>query len=228
MLKTIGQGCFALGPIVGYVPQWWLIRQTGTEGLSTKVCLMLLLSNITRVFFWFGKRFDSTLLYQALIMIIVQLLLLEALVNVKSKKRCNLGGPRREDTVWDTSKFWDWNDFSPYIQSLILYTGGLSALGVAFKGNTLYTDLLGAAAVTSESLIAVPQIIQNFKRKDTAGLSYVMVLGWLLGDAGKLLYYVFTAAPFQFFYGVVFQLLTDNFVLFQMAFSYRHPKHNFK
>mmetsp|Transcript_23359 Transcript_23359/g.30500 ORF Transcript_23359/g.30500 Transcript_23359/m.30500 type:complete len:237 (+) Transcript_23359:109-819(+) len=226
MIHEVGQVCFALAPTVGYFPQWWLIRQTGSEGFSPNVCLLLLLANITRVFFWFGQRFDSTLLYQALVMIFVQLLLLEAIVSVKQKARSTQNiQNRQEDSVWDWSKFWKWCDFTPYIQSLTLFSGFLSAVTIIFKSNQTYSHLIGSAAVAMESVISLPQLCQNYIKKNTAGLSLMMVMGWVMGDSFKLLYFVSTGSPFQFIYGAIFQLCSDTFVLIQMTFIYPSSTH---
>ena len=45
-------------------------------------------------------------------------------------------------------------------------------------------------SVLSESCLAVPQVAQNYLRKDTRGLSVVMVVGWMMGDFMKLVYFL--------------------------------------
>jgi len=70
------------GPLIGYLAQFVEIYQRkNSEGFSTRVSLILVIANITRVFFWyfrtlillrFGKRFSLVLLFAAIVMIIGQ------------------------------------------------------------------------------------------------------------------------------------------------------------
>jgi len=43
---------FVFGQVVGYIPQYYKIRQGKGEGFSTYVCLVLLVANLLRLFFW--------------------------------------------------------------------------------------------------------------------------------------------------------------------------------
>ncbi len=43
----------AVGPVLGFIPQYLLIRKKGVENFSTIICLILLISNILRIFFWY-------------------------------------------------------------------------------------------------------------------------------------------------------------------------------
>ena len=49
-----------------------------------------------------------------------------------------------------------------------------------------YVSSLGFGAVAIESFMGLPQLLRNFKRKDTSGVSIVMVLGWVGGDIMKV------------------------------------------
>lgn len=89
--------CVALifGPILGYIPQYGEISRThNTEGFSTLVCFILIASNILRAFFWILKRFELTLLFQSLVMIVAQLALLELIVRLNLKRR-----PHKQDEL---------------------------------------------------------------------------------------------------------------------------------
>ena len=49
----ISVGAMVFGVVPPFVPQYLTIRKSrDTEGFSTYVCLVLLLANILRVFFW--------------------------------------------------------------------------------------------------------------------------------------------------------------------------------
>ncbi|KAL0093818.1 hypothetical protein F4703DRAFT_1831779 [Phycomyces blakesleeanus] len=63
-----------LGPVIGYVDQYFIIkRKKSSAGFNSLTCGILLFAKI-------GKRFDTTLLVQSLVMIAAQLILLEIVV----------------------------------------------------------------------------------------------------------------------------------------------------
>ena len=78
-------GIIIFCPVVGYIPQYQIIKKNQSlGGFSKKVCLILLLSQIMRIMFWFGREFEFALLLQSIVMIIAQLLLLRLCVQVES------------------------------------------------------------------------------------------------------------------------------------------------
>lgn len=60
-------------------------RKQNAEGFSNYVCLTLLVANIIRIEFWFGKHFEIPLLLQSIVMIICMLIMLEIWTRVHSK-----------------------------------------------------------------------------------------------------------------------------------------------
>ncbi|KAL7544617.1 hypothetical protein ACHAWF_007993, partial [Thalassiosira exigua] len=48
------------------------------------------------------------------------------------------------------------------------------------------------ASIVLESCLALPQAIRNYRKGSTKGLSIVMVAGWVIGDAFKLFYFLFS------------------------------------
>ncbi|CAO3610300.1 unnamed protein product [Cunninghamella blakesleeana] len=72
------------GPIVGYIDQYRIIvKKKSSAGFNSKTCAILLFANILRIFFWIGKRFDTTLLIQSIVMIITQLILLHIVLKYR-------------------------------------------------------------------------------------------------------------------------------------------------
>ena len=79
---------FVICPPIGFMAQYQEIyKSRNMGGFSTKVILILVLSNILRIFFWFGKRFSVVLIYQSLFMILAQLFLLQLCVKVKKENK---------------------------------------------------------------------------------------------------------------------------------------------
>ena len=60
-------------------------------------------------------------------------------------------------------------------------------------------------SVLLESCLALPQAAQNYLRRDTAGLSVVMVVGWILGDFMKLVYFLIHSKMLRASFGLDFR-----------------------
>nr|XP_019842519.1 PREDICTED: PQ-loop repeat-containing protein 1 isoform X1 [Bos indicus] len=84
-------GAMVFGGVVPYIPQYRDIRRTqNAEGFSTYVCLVLLVANILRILFWFGRHFESPLLWQSVVMILTMLLMLKLCTEVRVANELNL------------------------------------------------------------------------------------------------------------------------------------------
>ncbi|KAK1784929.1 hypothetical protein P4O66_018189, partial [Electrophorus voltai] len=91
LLPWLASGVMVVGVAVPYIPQYQEIRRTGnTDGFSTRVCLVLLVANILRVFFWIGKQFELALLLQSVVMILTMMALLHLCCTVQSSNRVSI------------------------------------------------------------------------------------------------------------------------------------------
>jgi len=78
-------------PSIGYIFQAIKFKQTkSSKGFSKTLCLLLLLANILRIFFWLGKPFSITLLYQSIVVIISQIYLIHVYLQFQDKSKRNL------------------------------------------------------------------------------------------------------------------------------------------
>ncbi|XP_039695093.1 solute carrier family 66 member 2 isoform X6 [Pteropus medius] len=78
-------GAMVFGGVVPYIPQYRDIRRTqNADGFSTYVCLVLLVANILRILFWFGRRFEAPLLWQSIVMTGAMLLMLKLCTEVRA------------------------------------------------------------------------------------------------------------------------------------------------
>ncbi|CAI9714916.1 Hypothetical predicted protein [Octopus vulgaris] len=74
------------GGVVPFIPQYADIkRSANADGFSTFVCLTLLVANILRIMFWFGKFYEFPLLFQSIIMILTMIVMMHLCVTVKQK-----------------------------------------------------------------------------------------------------------------------------------------------
>ncbi|KAG8504346.1 PQ-loop repeat-containing protein 1 [Galemys pyrenaicus] len=99
-------GAMVFGGVVPYIPQYRDIRRTqNAEGFSTHVCLVLLVANILRILFWFGRRFESPLLWQSVVMILAMLLMLRLCTEVRvaselsARRRCFAAADNKDEEV---------------------------------------------------------------------------------------------------------------------------------
>ena len=66
----------AVGPVIGYVYQYFLIKKRKSVGtFSINLCGVLLFCNILRIGFFFFSRYAIALLVQSILMILAQVIL---------------------------------------------------------------------------------------------------------------------------------------------------------
>ena len=65
-----------------------------------------------------------------------------------------------------------------------------------FGDNKIFSEALGTASATIESLLPTPQFLLIYRNKHTAGVSLVMILLWVVGDGFKVYYYISNNSPF--------------------------------
>ncbi|KAF8982159.1 PQ-loop repeat-containing protein 1 [Haplosporangium bisporale] len=120
-----------------------------------------------------------------------------------------------KDHAFYWNNFWNWSTIAPYYLFLAGFTLviGLSLLII---GNTpFYVALLGLAALGIEATVPLPQAIQNYRSKSTAGFSPAILLMWVIGDSFKTYYYITTHAKYQFIGCGIIQLCIDLVIIGQ-------------
>lgn len=87
MLKEIFEIINIFSASLPYYLQIRKFKETkNSEGFSLKVSLLILLSSILRIFFWFGKYFHWSLLCQSVLLIIIHLFLIFESVKFRNKR----------------------------------------------------------------------------------------------------------------------------------------------
>ncbi|XP_053570807.1 solute carrier family 66 member 2 isoform X1 [Bombina bombina] len=229
------------GGIVPYIPQYRDIRRTqNAEGFSTYVCLMLLVANILRILFWFGRHFESPLLWQSIIMIVTMLLMLKLCTEVRVLNDLNMKRrsftasdskdeelkthPKRFFTDFDMNFFWQWSRFTDYLQCVLAFTGVTGYITYLSLDSSLYVEALGFLAVFTEAMLGIPQLYRNYQNNSTEGMSIKMVLMWTSGDTFKTAYFVLNQAPFQFTICGLLQVFVDITILLQVYLYSVYPQ----
>ena len=205
-------------PSIGYIFQAIKFKQTkSSKGFSKTLCLLLLLANILRIFFWIGKPFSITLLYQSIIVILSQIYLIHVFLQYNERAKKIISSEKtilEHMTNWrqtlNPSKIWDWEyeiEYYKFIIFLFFIFSLMSSL-VGIK-NTKFFDLIGTISVSIETFIEIPQIKENCITKNVKNLSGAMVLMWFLGDLFKTTYNIIYKSPMQMILGGIIQNCED-------------------
>ncbi|CAF3998395.1 unnamed protein product [Rotaria sp. Silwood2] len=234
-LRLCAQAFIIFGGVIPYIPQYLVIKRTrNAEGFSNYVCLTLLIANIIRIEFWFGKHFETPLLLQSIVMIICMLIMLELWTRVHSQTlrrsstsdtSSNISNSKeqltddvsdKKFTDFEVDYFWRWTTFSSYLQFLFIFTLILSITTWILHKNLIYIETIGLLAVFCEALLGVPQFVRNFRVKSTEGMSVKMVIFWAAGDIFKTVYFIVRNAPKQFWLCGILQISIDFAILIQV------------
>ncbi|XP_013979736.1 solute carrier family 66 member 2 isoform X1 [Salmo salar] len=217
LLSLLASCVMVFGGALPYVPQYQEIqRSSNTEGFSTRVCLLLLIANILRIFFWIGKQFELTLLLQSVVMISTMLAMLHLCCNIQQANRVSTN--QHHFTDLDLRYFWSWSAFEDYLLFCFAFTVLCAFLTLLLLDSVLFVEGLGSLAVLFEAMLGVPQLLQNFHNHSTRGMSVKMVLLWTAGDIFKTTYFVMNHSPSQFSVCGAVQILIDMAILLQVLF----------
>ncbi|XP_059190261.1 solute carrier family 66 member 2 [Centropristis striata] len=217
LLSWMASCVMVFGGALPYVPQYQDIqRSSNSEGFSTRVCLVLLIANILRIFFWIGKQFELTLLLQSVVMIITMFAMLQLCCTVQNTNRVSTKQHRLTDL--DFRYFWKWSAFEDYLLFCFGFTVLCAVVTLLLLDSAVFVETLGSLAVMFEAMLGLPQLLQNFQNRSTKGMSVKMVLLWTAGDVFKTTYFVINESPAQFWVCGSVQILIDVAILLQVLF----------
>ncbi|XP_066570084.1 solute carrier family 66 member 2 isoform X1 [Amia ocellicauda] len=217
LLSWLASCVMVFGGVVPYIPQYQEIQRTSnTEGFSTRVCLVLLVANILRVFFWIGKQFELTLLLQSLVMIGTMLAMLNLCCTVQTSNRVST--KQHHFTDLDIRYFWSWSRFEDYLMFCFAFTVLCAFITFLLLDSALFVESLGLLSVLTEAMLGIPQLVQNFQNRSTRGMSVKMVLLWTVGDVFKTTYFVVNESPTQFWLCGATQICIDIAILLQVCY----------
>ena len=205
-------------PSFGYFFQAIKFQKTkSSKGFSKSLCLLLLLANILRIYFWVGKKFAKSLLYQSIVVIISQIYLMHYYLKYQERTKEEIP-PEKSilnhilswKDILNPKKIWNWDyEFDYYkfifflffIFSIICYIVG--------QESKPFYDLIGTISVSIETFIEIPQIKENCVTKNVKNLSITMVLMWFIGDLFKTYYNFSNNSPIQMILGGLIQNCED-------------------
>ncbi|XP_034540567.1 solute carrier family 66 member 2 isoform X2 [Notolabrus celidotus] len=169
LLSWLASCLMVFGGALPYVPQYQEIqRSNNSEGFSTRVCLVLLVANILRIFFWIGKQFELTLLLQSVVMILTMFAMLHLCCTVQNTNRVSTKQHRLSDL--DIRYFWKWSAFEDYLLFCFGFTVLCAVVTLLLLDSAVFVETLGSLAVMFEAMLGLPQLLQNFENRSTKGM----------------------------------------------------------
>lgn len=160
--------------------------------------------------FRFAEGFSLVLLMASMLMIVCQLALLYLYVTIKQEKKEEL---LKENANEIKESFWKWRYYSDYLQFICMIAFTVGLMTVFFHQNPVFQLFLAYTSSSVEAILGIPQFYLNYQRKNTSGLSIVLILIWLGGDLYKLSYYVAHSSPFALQFCSFFQIIVDICIL---------------
>lgn len=214
-----------VSPILSYGDQIRSMHSTrSSDGFSLDIPLIMLTASILKIFYWFGARFDVSLLLQAIIMVGVQVVLLHVALTHRPNATINhkpFDGVLPEYQPFPRPyDFWQWRPHRPYWQFLGGFAITLAALQMFLGGYKSYSDLLGYVGLAIEAVLPLPQIMNNQRRRSCKGFRVSILVMWLAGDASKLSFFFLSsgqAVPIAFRACGLFQAACDVYLGVQYA-----------
>ncbi|KAI9139387.1 hypothetical protein BKA69DRAFT_668735 [Paraphysoderma sedebokerense] len=217
-------------PTIGYIDQTYRIKSTTSVGsFSHYTCFVLLICNILRIFFWLSKRFENVLLWQSIVMVGVQLMLLKVWLDVKWRPERSMGvlGPNVIGLGMSADEYlkniWNWPHYNQYLVFLSGLFAILSFSHLLFGSSSFYGDILGFIGLGIESTVPLPQALHNHRSKSIKNFSMIIIATWLSGDLFKIWYFWAITAPSQFVWCGMIQCCIDwwIFIMYSKPLSRR-------
>ncbi|TKA72748.1 hypothetical protein B0A49_04587 [Cryomyces minteri] len=209
-------------PVTSYADQIYSIHKSrSSAGFSLDIPLIMLVASILKIYYWFGARYDMSLLVQATIMIVVQLLLLHVALTYRPAKAAAttlhtpFAGSREGGThIVRPWNFWQWRSARPYWQFLTYYFIALGGLQVFLGSNPFYIALQGYTALGIEATLPLPQILSNRQNRSCKGFRFSVLVNWLIGDVMKMCFFFLadTEVPWSFKLCGLFQFACDMYL----------------
>ena len=223
-------------PTLNYLFQIFKFNKTkSSKGFSKYLCLVTILSHTLKVFFWFSERFKYALLFQSILVIIMQLYLIYVCIKFKEKEpnydqipnennSSNNTNVKRKIYNWkniiDFKLIWKWNDIFEYYIFYFIIVTLLSVCHLCLGNYDYYSFSLGFVSMILDMLGSFPQIIELYKTKNQRNISKIMVLMWFFGNLIKVYYNIHNKSPLPLIIGSYIQVFFNVVLISQIIYYY--------
>ncbi|CUG90193.1 transmembrane protein, putative [Bodo saltans] len=198
-----------IGPVIGYIEQWRKMQQQRTsEGYSPAVSIILIACNTFRIVYYLGEPYALMLLWQSVVMLLVQLGLLVTVAKLNMAKRilqnAAIGNVGSEDPTTSRAHNNTNNaSFSSKARSVIRACNPLNftpsqlllryvfvLVSLLLLGSWIFSlspvkgpTIAGYLSLGIEATLVTPQLLLNFQRRSTEGLSCLNMAKRILQNA---------------------------------------------
>ena len=208
-----------------------------SEGYSTLVSYLCIISCIIKIFFWFGKFYHWSLLMQAILLLIIHTWLIIEAIKWKNINEFKLKEPNTikeygkvisevslncKDELFLNSIF-SWKQIQLHLLFIFVFfffTWGICE--VCGFSNEFFIETLGISNTFIEGSLAVPQVLEIYKTKNVQNISVVLVLSWFIGDFIKTYYFIVSGSPFQFLLLGIIQITMNCVVVYFYILFYNN------
>ncbi|KAF2113660.1 PQ loop repeat protein [Lophiotrema nucula] len=218
VVTSIAPIFIATSPITSYADQIYSIHKSrSSAGFSLDIPLIMLVASILKVYYWFGAHFSTSLLVQALLMIIVHIICLHVALTNRPPSTTHTPFAHHNGPSPRPYNFWQWKNTKPYWSFITYFTLALLVLHFVLSPTRLflpYTSLLGYVALGIEATLPLPQLLANYRRRGCKGFRLSVIINWLIGDVFKMWFFFASGSgeggvPFAFKACGVFQATCD-------------------
>lgn len=218
-------------PITSYADQILSIhRNRSSDGFSLDIPLIMLVASILKLFYWFGAYYDTSLLIQACLMIVVQTVLLKVALDNRPPSGTRDGVQHRPFSAYTADSileeitsgkrpfnFWRWNNAKPYFLFLAYMSCTLLSIHVLLpfiSRTSFYISLLGYVGLAIEAILPIPQMLKNHNARSCKGFRLSVIINWLAGDTMKMSYFFLSkeSVPWPFKLCGIFQACCDTYL----------------
>ena len=206
---------FVLAPNIGYIHQCMKIcKNNDSSGFSKFISFILIIAYNIRFFFYIGEKFAVSILLQAILCFIMQLILLDICIRYDKTLQ-----NKKDSNYFLISQFWNWPNLIDYVFFISFFSALMSFISNYFGyTNKSYIFILGLLSSFFEALLDIPQIIELYKNKNVKSLSLVLIMTWFIGDLFKFIYYIIKSGPVQLKGCAAFQLSCDIIIICQLLY----------
>lgn len=244
VIKILSELFIIFGPSMNYMFQIIkLYRTKSSKGFSKFLCLITILSHTFRIFFWFGKAFKISLLYQSFLVVTILLFLIHLClkfddrnINKRIKETKENENEKNNKTIFieiknffkklfDFSKtfklklIWKWENEIEYYKFyfFLIFAIGFICKSFGYKYQR-FINSLGLISVVLENFATIPQIVEIYQTKNTKNISNIMIFMWLGGNLFKTIYNIIYRQPFLLIMGALACVAMNGFLAAQVVY----------
>ncbi|KAK4137483.1 hypothetical protein BT67DRAFT_371708 [Trichocladium antarcticum] len=205
-----------MSPVLSYSDQAYSMhRARSSAGFSLDIPLIMLVASLLRIFYYPGAKFDAALLFQSIVMVAMQVVLLKIALEHRPRAGDATAPFARVHETQRPFDFWQWKSPKTYWQCVLGLFVGLVVcellLAPVPSVYQSYSSLIGVVGLSIEAMLPIPQILANARVGSCKGLRLSVLASWLMGDGMKIFWFFTskTSIPWAFKVGGMFQATCD-------------------